>query len=70
MGKVKWMSVLLEVSVCEFLNQIQERGWDLNERFISITQQDGSQVKTIYYDSDLEKERSMVVGEEAFPKPK
>lgn len=68
MGKVKWMSVLLEVSVCEFLNQIQERGWDLNERFISITQQDGSQVKTIYYDSDLEKERSMVVGEET-PKP-
>ena len=70
MGKVTWMSVLLEVSVCEFLNQIQERGWDLNERFISITQQDGSQVKTIYYDSDLNKERSQVVGEEAFPKPK
>ena len=69
MGKITWMSVLLEVSVCEFLNQIQERGWDLNERFISITQQDGSQVKTIYYDSDLDKERSKVVGEET-PKPK
>ena len=52
MGKIIPKTFLNDIEVCNFLNDAESLGWNLNNFFIKITQ-GRSDTKTVFFDEDI-----------------
>lgn len=52
MGKIVSKTFLSDSMVCNFLNEIKAKGWDISKCCIWITQ-GRSDIKTVFYDEGL-----------------